>query len=436
MKLSLAVPLFALSCAACSVAPEATSRGSGSIVGGTPATAHPEAVLVDLYQGGQLVAYCSGSLVGPYAVLTAGHCTDGYDSWMVTAPYAQSQTAVAGLGEVLDWKGNGDGFDAAEHDVGLLFLATPIQLDAYPAIATQEVADGTQVVDIGRIQNGTLSTTALYASQPIAVSDGTASGVAFDYVSTGVIESGDSGGPAVITSAGGDTIVGVNSASGGGTQVLARTDLVAGWIAQEMAAHPDGAPMQRLVDRLSGKCLQPRRGETVDGAILEARDCAGEPGQAWILPPQGQQGVILHPESGRCMDLTASNTADGTGIELYDCHGGPNQQWIHQADGSIVNPLSGKCVNLWGGSSANGTQARLYECQGSANELWVEGVWSGGLAEDQTTLGTDCQACMGAAAAQGGACYAQMQACLQNGWLCYELMNCDCQVCACAAYCP
>ena len=39
------------------------------------ATAYPEAALVDVLRDGQLGAYCSGALIAPSVVLTAGHCT-------------------------------------------------------------------------------------------------------------------------------------------------------------------------------------------------------------------------------------------------------------------------------------------------------------------------------------------------------------------------
>src|SRR5580700_3723687 len=81
--------LIALSCtlAACSAARNHQSNedqpgGSGSdIVGGTPATSYPEAVLVDLSQGGQVTAACSGSLIAPQVVMTAGHCVVTFDGW-------------------------------------------------------------------------------------------------------------------------------------------------------------------------------------------------------------------------------------------------------------------------------------------------------------------------------------------------------------------
>ncbi len=51
------------------------------------------------------------------------------------------------------------------HDIGLVFLDTPITLaSSSHARRRPKQANNTQVVNIGRIDNGTLSTTALYVS--------------------------------------------------------------------------------------------------------------------------------------------------------------------------------------------------------------------------------------------------------------------------------
>jgi hypothetical protein len=73
-RLILAASAIVLALTACSEhqGEDVASRSAG-IVLGTPATDHPEAVVIDLYLGGVLQAYCSGSVLAPYVVLTAGH---------------------------------------------------------------------------------------------------------------------------------------------------------------------------------------------------------------------------------------------------------------------------------------------------------------------------------------------------------------------------
>ncbi|HVY46456.1 MAG TPA: trypsin-like serine protease, partial [Minicystis sp.] len=233
LTFALAAPMFAAGCAAPPGDPEPVANGSEPIVNGTSASAYPEAVLVDLYQGGQLYGYCSGSLIAPQVVLTAGHCVYQFNSWHIKAPYV-SQTATASSGATYDWTATGESVDPNMHDIGLIFLNTPITLNAYPDIPSSPVSSGSQVVNIGRIRNGQVSMSGLYVSTPITVHSGSQYGYPYDYEAQDVIESGDSGGPDEIP--GTHTIVSVNS-GGGQDEVLARTDLLYDWIEQQIQAH-------------------------------------------------------------------------------------------------------------------------------------------------------------------------------------------------------
>jgi secreted trypsin-like serine protease len=230
---------------ACSEKKAATASSvSTPIVLGNPAADHPDAVLVDLYQGGQLQAYCSGSVIAPYVVLTAGHCVDGFDTWQVAAPGANGQSAASSNGVLFDWGGNGTSINPAQHDVGLVILSSPIKLASYPTLATSPVPNGTPVVNVGRVQDGTLSSTALYESMPLEVIDAAPSGLPFDYLTMDAIQAGDSGGPDYWSTPAGPVLVAVNS---GATSthyyaVLARVDLVSAWLQSQLAAYPAGLP--------------------------------------------------------------------------------------------------------------------------------------------------------------------------------------------------
>src|SRR5437773_1211402 len=62
--------------------------GNEAILNGQPATDFPEAVIVLIPNSG-----CSGVLVRPTIVLTAGHCVAGESSWTIVAPNAGFTTS-------------------------------------------------------------------------------------------------------------------------------------------------------------------------------------------------------------------------------------------------------------------------------------------------------------------------------------------------------
>jgi hypothetical protein len=222
--------------AACSGSGPGGGRQSDDIVGGTSAADYPEAVLVDLYKSKSLYAMCSGSLIAPSVVLTAGHCVHGISSWVVTAPAASGQKANGIRAETYDWNATGEAVNPDEHDIGLVFLDQPIELSTYPKLAAEPLASNKTVYNIGRIQDGKLSMTELFVSKTVKVKSAASSGYPFDYVATETIEPGDSGGPDVEPGPAPHTIVAVNSGAGGGTEVLARVDLVRDWILGRVAA--------------------------------------------------------------------------------------------------------------------------------------------------------------------------------------------------------
>lgn len=202
------------------------------IIGGSKATAYPEAALINMNGSA-----CSGALIAPKVVLTAGHCIVS-GSVSVVLPFAGNQTST-GKGSVLDYNSESQYVDPNSHDVGVYVLDKALSVASLPLVADIGIPDGTSVQNIGRIDNGKLSNTALFISKPLTVKDATGSGFPFDYIASEVIQPGDSGGPVVVANT--HNIVAVNSGAGGGTQVLARTDLVISWLKGIVSANGGGA---------------------------------------------------------------------------------------------------------------------------------------------------------------------------------------------------
>jgi len=214
---------------------ESLGSGKADIRSGATAVMYPESVLVDLMRGTTRKARCSGVTIAPRVVLTAGHCVHGSTQWRITAPYASGQTSAAVGGITYDWDDALKSVDPTEHDLGLIFLDAPILLGAYPIVATSPLGEGSTVVDVGRVRDGTISNAALFVSPSVPVIDGANAGFPYDYAASDEIQSGDSGGPDFTS--GTHTLVAINSGAGKNLEVLARVDLLASWIHEAVDAH-------------------------------------------------------------------------------------------------------------------------------------------------------------------------------------------------------
>jgi hypothetical protein len=212
---------------------------TSAIVDGSPATLYPEGVLLLMSRNGDPTGECSGAVIAPRVVLTAGHCVATYTSWSLRAPFA-NQSAQATAAETFDWKSDGTNHvKASQHDVGLVYLDTPIDLPAYPALPGADAPDGTDVVNIGRVHDGSVSAS-LFISQPLGLSSGAKAGYPFDYITAPIIQDGDSGGPVEVPGVTPHVIVAVNSGVTNGAEYLARVDLLTSWIQDRIAAHGGG----------------------------------------------------------------------------------------------------------------------------------------------------------------------------------------------------
>lgn len=229
---------FTMSCAppGSDESSEGADDNDQAIIGGKPALSYPEAALVNMLYGNQVASICSGAVIAPRVVLTAGHCVvGGFTGWEVTAPFANGQKASSQKGITYDYKDTSGYVNPNQHDVGLVILKTPITLDAYPKVSSTPIQTGGLLQNIGRIQDGAASWSQLFIGPQISANPGANYGYPFAYVTTMKIQPGDSGG--LVVGAGSHTIYAVNSGAGGGTQILARVDQVYSWIDQQVQAN-------------------------------------------------------------------------------------------------------------------------------------------------------------------------------------------------------
>jgi V8-like Glu-specific endopeptidase len=143
---SLFVVAIALANVACSPEPPRAAQ---------PLAAKQSAlVTVQFYdEGGQAKGSCAGVLVGPQAVLTAGHCASNKGHAVVTAPNAGGRKAESHRAWWFDWTNAASPKKSPQlHDVAILALDTPIALKKYPDIADEPIADGTKTLHIRRVK--------------------------------------------------------------------------------------------------------------------------------------------------------------------------------------------------------------------------------------------------------------------------------------------
>jgi hypothetical protein len=109
--------------------------------------AHPMVVLLLMEVGGEPMYRCSGTLLSPTVLLTAGHCTSNYPDEPYTGMRVFTESDVeAGIGTTNNYPYAGPNsveavawaahplYETAPffvHDVGIVILAEPIMLDEY-----------------------------------------------------------------------------------------------------------------------------------------------------------------------------------------------------------------------------------------------------------------------------------------------------------------
>ncbi len=185
------------------------------------------AVTIELQDAaGAKLGSCSGTLVSPSLVLTAGHCVTTAKKFKIEAPSVK-KTSTAQVAVTHFRNYDGSSFSHPRRaDVALLALEKQIRLDAYPKMSTKTSKSGAKAVRIGRSsENGGLTST------EVSLESGRTKGFPLMYAA-GKLDGSeflDTGG-AVLDKDG--KIVGVVSVRGkkSNTLFVSRTDLFGKWI--------------------------------------------------------------------------------------------------------------------------------------------------------------------------------------------------------------
>jgi hypothetical protein len=187
------------------------------------ATEFPEAVQV---LSSDNVEFCTGVLVSPTRVLTAGHCMVT-GKFTIIAPYAPKTN-----GEVQSAPGHATAKDdrienyrdVDKEDVMAIRLDKPIQLASYPELRDVGELEGKPTlppaIAVGRIR--TARTAELMKSRPLTVQSASHRGYLNSVLTQIYSEGGDSGGPLFLIEGKKHVLIGINRDPDGTIDIFSR----------------------------------------------------------------------------------------------------------------------------------------------------------------------------------------------------------------------
>ncbi|MGB9955288.1 GH32 C-terminal domain-containing protein [Haloferax prahovense] len=158
------------------------------------------------------------------------------------------------------------------------------------------------------------------------------------------------------------------TASGG----TATVETLTAW---DYSPHLVDGGVYRIENRLSGKVLEVRDGETGNGAAVQQRRWEGSDNQRWVVR-EVTSGVyrIENLTSGDVLDIEDASTNDGSHAMQWEWWGGDNQRWTIDSTGGgyrrIRNINSGKVLDIEDAATTEGARAMQWEWWGGKNQKW------------------------------------------------------------------
>ncbi len=310
MRSSLLASLVIALVVGCSARDERVSHLASAIVGGTADTAHASVAYVMTTATATFPELCTGTLIAPKIVLTAGHCTLGQDASTLIVGFASATQFASGtvnVASVVTYPafGGSAGDVQGGLDLGLVFLAddatvTPVPIDHGDAGAL--VGKSLVAVGYGYSDPASQDSSGTRRSAKVTVNGACSALLSFGDATTNACH-GDSGGPLLATAAdGSESIVGVVSFGDevhcAASSYAVRVDRFLGWLdpyITESASTCSGCP-----------------NAATDCEALEAGD-AGPPAKGDAGPARPPPGPAPSSSGGGCALARPNRSSEGAG---------------------------------------------------------------------------------------------------------------------------
>lgn len=239
--------LSAAALVACAASGETQARTEQPVIGGALDTTHDAVVSIETTLDAGMPELCSGVVIAPRVVLTAGHCTLGQDASTLVVGFGTSAGAplrTARIASVMTYPAfTGTEDDKAGGlDLGVVVLAKDAGVTPIPiASSGGAVGDPVVVVGFGLSNAGDMQTRGTRRSGATRIVAECSGVISFGDASVGACH-GDSGGALLSSGSAGEALLGIvwggRDYACDPPSYATRIDRMRDWIASVVAAAP------------------------------------------------------------------------------------------------------------------------------------------------------------------------------------------------------